>query len=69
MRKVYTLIDEAGREMKAEMKDGELKVTMTFYPEKESTIEEVCDTLGWTVVEVSTFDEPKVIKFDRKDFE
>ena len=67
MKTVYYLQDQAGRVLTATYEDGELKVTMIFYPEDGLTIEECCEKLGWSIIDKEEIERPKVIPFKRKD--
>jgi hypothetical protein len=67
MKKVYSMCDEAGRVMKSCIEDGELKVTMTFGHDSGLTMEDICSIMGWTITDVTEYEEPKVIPFTRKD--
>lgn len=64
---IYYLQDQAGRTLTATYEDGELKVTMIFYPEDALTIEDACETLGWSIVDKEVIEKPKVVPFKRKD--
>lgn len=53
--KKYDIVDEHGREMVAELTEGCLKVTMTFYPEESLTMEEVCESMAWTITDTKEY--------------
>ena len=67
MKVIYTLMDDNSRDMRATLEDGILKVTMEFFVDKGLTIEEVCEIIGWKVIEKQEIEPPKVIKLERKD--
>lgn len=66
MKTVYTITDQHGREMSAELHGGCLKVTMTFYPEESLTMEEVCESMGWKITEEQEYRKPEIVQL-RKD--
>lgn len=67
MKTVYTITDDKGRLMGAEVEDGHIKVTMNFCVNKDLTVDEVFETLGWTILNKQNYKEPKVIPFRRKE--
>lgn len=67
MKKRYLLDDGTGKDITAELEDGVLNVKMTFFVDKDLTIEEVCENIGWKVVEEQTFEKPKLVTLERND--
>ena len=67
MNTIYYIQDTQGRTMTASNEDGELRVTMIFYPEDGLTMEEVCVSMGWTILEKKEFEEPQLVPFKPKD--
>jgi hypothetical protein len=65
MKKVYEVVDEYDHQLTAVLEDGELRVTMTFYPD-DLTIEGICDEMGWRIIEEKVYHKPEIVLL-RKD--
>lgn len=67
MKTVYTITDGQGRLMNAEVEDGHVKVTMNFCVDKDLTVDEVFEKLGWTITGKQKFHKPKVVPLTQKE--
>lgn len=68
MKTVYNMMDVNGREMTSTFEDGVLKVTMSFQPQEELTIEDLCEKMDWVILNQTEYKDAKVIPFKRKDY-
>ena len=67
MKTVYTITDGQGRLMSAEVEDGHVRVTMNFFVGEDLTVDEVFETLGWTITRKQTFEKPKVVPLTKRN--